>query len=71
MKAFALSACPLSLHLVALLCGEDFFTLAYLYEVFAILIGIPRLSSPRVVTSIGSLMLISELVNPVASCVWE
>ena len=71
MKAFALSACPLSLHLVALLCGEDYFPLAYLYEVFAILIGIPRLSSPRVVTSIGSLLLISKLVNPFASCVWE
>ena len=33
VKAFALSACPLSLHLVALLCGEDYFPLAYLYEV--------------------------------------
>ena len=43
MKAFALSACPLSLHLVALLCGEDYFPHAYLYEAFAILIGIPRL----------------------------
>ena len=43
MKAFALSVCPLSLHLVALLCGEDYFPLAYLYKVFAILIGIPRL----------------------------
>ena len=43
MKAFSLSACPLSLHLVALLCGEDYFPHAYLYEVFAILIGIPRL----------------------------
>ena len=43
MKAFPLSACPLSLHLVALLCGEDYFPLAYLYEAFAILIGIPRL----------------------------
>ena len=45
MKAFALSVCPLSLHLVALLCGEDYFPLAYLYEVFAILIGIPRLDA--------------------------
>ena len=43
MKAFALSACPLSLHLDALLCGEDYFPHAYLYEAFAILIGIPRL----------------------------
>ena len=46
MKAFALSACPLSLHLVALLCGEDYFPLAYLYEAFAILIGIPCLDEP-------------------------
>ena len=43
MKAFALSACLISLHLVALLCGEDYFPHAYLYEAFAILIGIPRL----------------------------
>ena len=43
MKAFALSAYRISLHLDALLCGEDFFPLAYFYEVFAILIGIPRL----------------------------
>ena len=43
VKAFALSACLLSLHLDALLCGEDYFPHAYLYEAFAILIGIPRL----------------------------
>ena len=43
MKAFALSACPLSLHLVALLCGEDYFPHACLYEAFAILTVIPRL----------------------------
>ena len=43
MKAFALSACLLSLHLDELLCGEDYFPHAYLYEAFAILIGIPRL----------------------------
>ena len=43
MKAFALSACLISLHLDALLCGEDYFPHAYLYEAFAILIGIPRL----------------------------
>ena len=48
MKAFALSACPLSLHLVALLCGEDYFPLAYLYEAFAILIGIPCLDDAYV-----------------------
>ena len=78
MKAFALSACPLSLHLDELLCGEDYFPHAYRYEAFAIFIGIPhldehlnRLSSPRVVTSIGSLLRISKLVNPFASCVWE
>ena len=46
MKAFALSACPLSLHLVALFCGEDYFPLAYLYEAFTILIGIPHLDEP-------------------------
>ena len=43
MKAFALSACSLSLHLDALLCGEDYFPHACLYEAFAILIGISRL----------------------------
>ena len=43
VKAFALSACLISLHLVALLCGEYYFPHAYLYEAFAILIGIPRL----------------------------
>ena len=43
MKAFALSVCLLSLHLNALLCGEDYFRHAYLYEAFAILIGIPLL----------------------------
>ena len=43
VKAFALSACLISLHLDALLCGEDYFPHAYLYEAFAILIGIPRL----------------------------
>ena len=43
MKAFALSACLISLHLDALLCGEDYFPHAYLYEAFDILIGIPRL----------------------------
>ena len=46
MKAFALSVCFLLLHLDALLCGEDYFPHAYLYEVFAILIGIPRLDAP-------------------------
>ena len=49
MKAFALSVCPLSLHLDALLCGEDYFPHAYLYEAFAILIGIPRLDEPPLV----------------------
>ena len=43
MKAFALSVCPLSLHLDALLCGEDYFPHACLDEAFAILIGIPCL----------------------------
>ena len=46
MKAFALSACLISLHLDALLCGEDYFPHAYLYEVFTILIFIPRLDAP-------------------------
>ena len=46
VKASALSACLLSLHLDALLCGEDYFPHAYLYEAFAILIGIPRLDAP-------------------------
>ena len=43
MKAFALSACLISLHLDALLCGEDYFPHGCPYEAFAILIGIPRL----------------------------
>ena len=43
VKAFTLSACLISLHLDALLCGEDYFPNGYLYEAFAILIGIPRL----------------------------
>ena len=43
MKDFALSACLISLLLDALLCGEDFFPHACLYEAFAILIGIPLL----------------------------
>ena len=43
MKAFALSACLISLHLDALLCGEDYFPHACLDEAFAILIGIPCL----------------------------
>ena len=78
MKAFSLSACPLSLHLVALLCGEDYFPLAYLYEAFAILIGIPRLDEAFIFYLHHGLsqayvlyMLISKLVNPFASCVWE
>ena len=33
--------------------------------------GFHLLSSPWVVTSIGSLLRISKLVNPFASCVWE
>ena len=33
--------------------------------------GFHLLSSPWVVTSIGLYMLISKLVNPFASCVWE
>ena len=43
VKDFSLSVCLLSLHLDALLCGEDYFPHAYLYEAFAILIGSPRL----------------------------
>ena len=43
MKAFDLSVYRISLHLDALLCGEDYFPHAYLYEAFSILIGIPRL----------------------------
>ena len=43
MKVCALSAGHISLHLDALLCGEDYFPHAYLYKAFAILIGIPRL----------------------------
>ena len=43
MKVCALSAGLTTLHLVALLCGEYYFPHPYLYEAFAILIGIPRL----------------------------
>ena len=78
MKAFALSVCLISLHLDALLCGEDYFPPACLYEAFAILIGIPRLDEAFFyIFTTGchkhsfSYMLISELVTPFASCVWE
>ena len=71
MKASALSACPLSLHLDALLCGEDYFPHAYLYEAFAILIGIPCLDDAYAFYLHLGLsqayvlyMLISKLVNP-------
>ena len=43
MKAFPLSTSHILLHLDALLCGEDYFPHACLYEAFAILIGIPHL----------------------------
>ena len=39
----ALSVGHFSLHLVAFLCGEDYFPHACPYEGFAILSGIPRL----------------------------
>ena len=78
MKAFALSARLLSLHLDALLCGEDYFPHAYLYEAFAILIGIPRLDEAFIFYLHHGLsqvyvlyMLISKLVNPFTSCAWE
>ena len=77
VKAFALSAYLISLHLDALLCGEDYFPHAYLYEAFAILIGIPRLDEAFIFYLHHGLsqaqvlyMLISKLVNPFASCVW-
>ena len=43
MKAFGLTAGHILLHLDALLCGEDYFPHACLYEAFAILIDIHRL----------------------------
>ena len=43
MKSFVLSADLISLHFVALLCGEDCFPLACLDEAFAMSIGIPPL----------------------------
>ena len=70
--------CLLSLHLDALVCGEDYFPHAYIYEAFAILIGIPRLDEAFILYLHHGLsqayvlyMLISKLVNPFASCVWE
>ena len=48
MKAFVLSAGLISLHLDALLCGEDYFPHACLDEAFAILIGIPCLDDAYV-----------------------
>ena len=42
-ESFCLECVSYLLHLDALLCGEDYFPHAYLYEAFAILIGIPRL----------------------------
>ena len=43
MKGFVFSADLISLHLVALLCGEDCFPLACLDEAFTMSIGIPPL----------------------------
>ena len=43
VKGFVLSADLISLHLVALFCGEDCFPLACLDEAFAISVGIPPL----------------------------
>ena len=43
MKVSSLSAGHISLHLDALLCGEDLLPHACPYEALAILIGIPRL----------------------------
>ena len=43
VKAFALSMCRISLHLDALCCGGDIFSLACLDKAFAISIGIPPL----------------------------
>ena len=75
MKAFPLSACPLSLHLDALLCGEDYFLMLVLTRP---LIGIPRLDEAFIFYLHHGLsqaqvlyMRISKLVNPFASCVWE
>ena len=76
MKAFSLSAGLISLHLDALLCGEDYIPHACLYEAFPILIGIPRLDeafifylhhgfSQALVLNLHS----SKLVNPFACCV--
>jgi hypothetical protein len=45
VKSFAVSADLISLHLVALLCGEDCFPLACLDEAFAMSIGIPPLDN--------------------------
>ena len=78
MKELILSMDLISLHLDAILCGEDYFPHAYLYEAFAILIGIPRLDEAFIFYLHHGLsqayvlyMLISKLVNPFASCVWE
>ena len=76
MTAFALSACLISLHIDALLCGEDYFRHAYLYEAFAILIGIPRLDEAFIFylhhglsQSLVLNLHFSKLVNPFAWCV--
>jgi hypothetical protein len=45
VKGFVLSADFISLHLDALFCGEDCFSLACLDEAFAISIGIPPLDN--------------------------
>ena len=78
VKPFALSAYRISLHLDALLCGEDYFPHAYLYEAFFILIGIPCLDEAFIFYLCHELsqaqvlyMLISQLVNPFSSCMWE
>ena len=77
MKGFILGADLISLHLDALCCGEDIFSLACLDEAFAISIGIPPLGKAIILFLHHGLsqvlvihyMLISELVNPFSSCV--
>ena len=77
MKGLTLSVDRISLHLDALCCGEDIFSLACLDEAFAISIGIPPLGKAIILFLHHGLsqvlvihyMLISELVNPFSSCV--
>ena len=68
VKAFALGL--ISLHLDALLCGEDYFPHAYLYEAFAILIDIPRLDEAFIFYLHHGLSQVLVILFTFLVCLW-